>query len=109
VRAVVARSFERIHRSNLIGMGVFPLEFAAGDSTERHRLTGEEAIDVEGLDELRVGDNSIALRLRRPDGTREAIPTTLRIDSIQELTYLRNQGILPYVVRKSVAATRAAA
>jgi len=109
VRAVVARSFERIHRSNLIGMGVFPLEFAAGDSAERHRLTGEEAIDVEGLDELRVGDNSIALRLRRPDGTREAIPTTLRIDSIQELTYLRNQGILPYVVRKSVAATRAAA
>jgi aconitate hydratase len=109
VKAVVARSFERIHRSNLIGMGVFPLEFAAGDSAQRYSLTGEESIDVDGLDDLSVGNNPIELQLRRPDSTQASIATTLRIDSEQELTYLRNHGILPYVVRKGIGAARVAA
>jgi aconitate hydratase A / 2-methylisocitrate dehydratase len=109
VRAVVAKSFERIHRSNLIGMGVLPLEFVHGDSAARHHLTGEETIDVEGLDEIAVGRNGISLSLTRADGSTDTIETTLRIDSEQELVYLRNGGILPYVIRKSVGATRAAA
>ena len=109
VRAVVAKSFERIHRSNLIGMGIFPLDFATGDSAAKRHLTGEESIDVEGLDDLKVGNNPIMLKLTRPDGRQEVIATTLRVDSDQELTYLRSQGILPYVVRKTVTANRAAA
>jgi aconitate hydratase len=109
VRAVVAKSFERIHRSNLIGMGIYPLEFASGHDAARYRLTGEETIDVAGLDGVRVGTNEIAVRVTRSNGNVEDMPATLRIDSAQELAYLRNRGVLPYVVRKVVAATRAAA
>jgi aconitate hydratase len=109
VRAIVARSFERIHRSNLIGMGIFPLQFAQGDSAGKYDLTGEERLDVMGLDRIAVGNNAVPIAVTRVDGSSETIETNLRIDSEQELTYLRNGGILPYVIRKTVAATRAAA
>jgi hypothetical protein len=72
-------------------------------------LTGEETIDIEALDAISVGVNQTGVRVTRKDGRQRLIPTTLRIDSSQELAYLRNQGVLPYVVRKVVAATRAAA
>ena len=105
VRAVVAKSFERIHRSNPIGMGVFPLEIAQADATKPQRLTGQEPIDVEGLDDIGVGRNRVVLRI----GATDIIEATLRIDSEQELIYLRNGGILPYVIRKNVGVSQAAA
>jgi len=81
VRAVIAQSFERIHRSNLIGMGVFPLEFALGDGPARYPLTGEETITVNGLDAIRVGANVVPLEVVCADGRYIEVPTTLRIDS----------------------------
>jgi len=106
VRAIVARSFERIHRSNLIGMGIFPLEFVQGDSAGAHSLTGRERLDITGLDRIDVGNNPVPIAVTRADASRETIEATLRIDSEQELMYLRNGGILPYVIRKTVSATR---
>jgi aconitate hydratase len=102
VRAVVARSFERIHRSNLIGMGVLPLVFPAGDDAGRHALTGTEAIELEGIERLQVGTQRVTLRLTSPDAAARTIATELRIDSEQERLYLMNGGILPYVMRKAV-------
>ena len=105
VKAVVARSFERIHRSNLIGMGVFPLEFLPGDEVGRYALTGSERLDLEGLDRAVVGRNSVSLTITATDGQTHTMQLMLRIDSRQELSYLRNGGILPYVLRKVVART----
>ncbi|HEY1329332.1 MAG TPA: aconitate hydratase AcnA [Casimicrobiaceae bacterium] len=107
VKAVIARSFERIHRSNLIGMGVFPLEARVADFAERYRLTGRERLAFENLDEIRVGSNDVVVSVAREDGATDDVRTTLRVDSLQELTYLRNGGVLPYVVRKIVASGRA--
>ena len=102
VRAVVARSFERIHRSNLIGMGVLPLLLAEGLEHGSNGLTGRESIDLEGIEPLAVGQRPVRLRLTREDGSRHSLMTTLRIDSEQELLYLRHGGVLPYVMRKSL-------
>ncbi|MDX3644394.1 aconitase family protein, partial [Streptomyces sp. MB09-02B] len=105
VRAVVAESYERIHRSNLIGMGVLPLEFREGDRSSSYAFTGEEELTFEGLDDLTVGTNPVVLRITRPDHVGRG-PTTvnlgLRIFSRQELSYLRHGGILPYVVRRTL-------
>lgn len=103
VRAVVARSFERIHRSNLIGMGVLPLLFEAGQGAADLGLTGREAIDVVGLETLAVGANPLMLRITRESSAPFDIPVRLEIDSAQELLYLRHGGILPYVLRKTLA------
>lgn len=102
VRAVVAESYERIHRSNLIGMGVLPLEFAEGDSASDHAFTGEEDLSFEGLGELRVGTNRVIMRLHGGDDRHTTAELRLRIHSRQELAYLRHGGILPYVVRRSL-------
>ncbi|MFC4565524.1 aconitate hydratase AcnA [Nocardiopsis mangrovi] len=99
VRAVVAEGFERIHRSNLIGMGVYPLCFAAGADAGSLELDGTETIDLEGLRDLRVGTNPVVLRISRNGAPRE-FAVTLRVDSRNELAYLRNGGLLPYVVRR---------
>lgn len=107
VRAVVARSVERIHRSNLIGMGVVPLQFRDGQGVEDLQLDGSEALDFVGLDDLRVGDNPVLLVIRRADGRCEEVELGVRIDSQQEISYLRHGGVLPYVVRKVVARTKA--
>lgn len=104
VKAVVARSFERIHRSNLIGMGVFPIEFCPGESAADLALDGSEHFDLEGLATLAVGTNSIRLRISR-NGRQQMVELALKVDSRQELLYLRQGGILPYVVRKVVANT----
>lgn len=106
VRAVVARSIERIHRSNLIGMGVLPLLFESGQGVEGLRLDGSEQFDFIGLDELQVGDNRIGMVLRRADGRQDEVQLIARIDSLQEIRYLKNGGVLPYVIRKVVQRTR---
>ncbi|NUT24733.1 MAG: aconitate hydratase AcnA [Streptomyces sp.] len=105
VRAVVARSYERIHRSNLIGMGVLPLEFTEGDDAASHAFTGEQELSFEGLDSLAVGTNRVVLHLREGGGGRTTVRVRLRIFSRQELAYLRHGGILPYVVRRALSAS----
>ena len=102
VKAVIARSFERIHRSNLIGMGVFPIQFAPGESLDQLALDGSERVTLVGLDRVEVGRNVIELRLTSRDGRTRQTQLLLQIDSQQELLYLRQGGILPYVVRKTI-------
>jgi aconitate hydratase len=102
VQAVVAKSFERIHRSNLIGMGVLPLQFRAGDGAEHHSLTPHDVIDLEGIDALRVGTQTVTLRVTSGAGNVRVVDTDLRIDSEQERLYLQHGGILPFVMRKSL-------
>lgn len=103
VRVVIAESYERIHRNNLIGMGVLPLEFQDGDSASAHAFTGEEDLTFHGLADLCVGINPVSLSVTRPDASRTTLRLRLRLHSRQELAYLRHGGILPFVVRRSVA------
>ncbi|WP_437880662.1 aconitate hydratase AcnA [Pseudomonas sp. LRF_L74] len=100
VRAVVARSFERIHRSNLIGMGILPLLFNEGMTAADLALEGHEHLGCEGLDQLAVGSNTVTLRIERDGHPDQRIELLLKLDSRQELIYLSQGGILPYVVRK---------
>jgi len=98
VRVVISESFERIHRSNLIGMGILPLEFPAGVTRKSLQLTGEEVIDVADLAQLKPGC-TVKVTLTRSDGTQEIVETRCRIDTGNELTYYQNDGILHYVIR----------
>ncbi|WP_404614924.1 aconitate hydratase AcnA [Caballeronia udeis] len=99
VRAVIARSFERIHRSNLVGMGILPLEFEDGTSAQSLCLTGEESFDLPGdLSEVRAGQ-TFDLVIHRRTGDTATIRLRARIDSAIEETYFRHGGILPYVLR----------
>ncbi len=98
VRVVISESFERIHRSNLIGMGILPLEFPAGVTRKSLQLTGEEVIDVADLAQLKPGC-TVKVTLTRSDGTQETVETRCRIDTGNELTYYQNDGILHYVIR----------
>jgi aconitate hydratase len=97
VRAVIAESFERIHRSNLIGMGVLPLQFAAGESVESLGLSGEESFDFGELDEGRA--KSVTVTARRADGSTTEFDATVRLDTPNEVTYFINCGILQTVLR----------
>ncbi|MGN8275678.1 aconitate hydratase AcnA [Pseudomonas sp. SMN5] len=103
IKAVVAQSFERIHRSNLIGMGILPITFEAGMDARQLQLEGAEALDFSGLESVQVGANSVSLTITRSDGTRSTVSLVLQLDSRQEILYLKQGGILPYVVRKVVA------
>jgi len=103
VRAVVARSFERIHRSNLVGMGVLPLQFQGADSVESLGLVGDEEIDIVGMDDVRP-QQKITVVIRRKDGTRTEIETLSRIDTPIEVDYYRHGGIMPYVLRELLQA-----
>ena len=98
VRVVIAESFERIHRSNLIGMGILPLEFPQGEDRKTLKLTGEEQIDIAGLQQLKPGA-IIPVLITRPDGQRQTLACRCRIDTATELTYYQNDGILHYVIR----------
>jgi aconitate hydratase len=99
VRAVIAQSFERIHRSNLIGMGVLPLVFAEDMSWEKLGLTGRETVSLRGLTEIKPGQ-WIEANITYPDGGEtRAVPLQVRIDTADELDYFRNGGILHYVLR----------
>ncbi|MBE0151308.1 aconitate hydratase AcnA [Serratia sp. PL7] len=99
VRVVIAESFERIHRSNLIGMGILPLEFPQGITRKTLGLTGEELIDVSGLQALQPGQ-TVPVNITYADGRKVVVNTRCRIDTGNELTYYQNDGILHYVIRK---------
>ena len=100
VRAVLARSYERIHRSNLVGMGVLPLQFKDGESSESHGLTGREQIDIVGLASAIRPRGEVAVEVTRQDGTRSSFTVDVRLDTPVEIEYYRNGGILTSVLRK---------
>ncbi|MEO7520537.1 MAG: aconitate hydratase AcnA [Gemmatimonas sp.] len=102
VRAVIAESFERIHRSNLVGMGVLPLEFAPGESRQSLGLTGFETYDIEGLGNDLQARAAITVRVTSMDGAVRTFTARCRIDTPEELQYYRHGGILPYVLRSLV-------
>jgi len=99
VRAVIAESFERIHRSNLICMGVLPLQFPEGVDRTTLGLTGAETFDIAGLTEIRRPGGSLTCRIRRPSGAEEAVDLRVRLDTVYEVDYWLNGGILDYVLR----------
>ncbi len=102
VRAVITESFERIHRSNLVGMGVLPLQFGEGVDRKTLGLDGSETFTITGVAALRPRQ-TVQVELTRADGTRETFATRCRIDTVNELDYFLNGGILPYVLRKLAA------
>ena len=107
IRAVIAESYERIHRSNLVGMGVVPLQFREGQSAETLGLSGEESYDILGLKQLldakMTGGREINVRARSADGKTKEFQVLVRIDTPQEVLYYRNGGILQYVLRQLLA------
>ncbi len=104
VRAVVAQSFERIHRSNLVGMGVLPCQFKEGTSAASLKLEGTETFDLAGLEGEIEPQQEIILIILRKNGTVENVPVKLRIDTPIEIDYFRHGGILPYVLRQLISA-----
>ncbi len=102
IKAVIAKSFERIHRSNLIGMGVLPLQFRTGVSWESLGLTGAEIIDIALADEIRP-QGEATMTITRPDGSTQSVALTLRIDTAIEVDYYKHGGILPFVLRQLLA------
>jgi aconitate hydratase len=103
VRAVVAQSFERIHRSNLVGMGVLPLQFKEGTTAQSLGLDGSETYDVAGLDASLKPQQDLTLRVTRKDGSVLDVPVRCRIDTPIEIEYYQHGGILPFVLRQLVA------
>jgi aconitate hydratase len=104
VKAVIAESFERIHRSNLVGMGVLPLQFKAGVDRKILKLDGTEIFDLLGFSETLRPGMDIALTIERTDGAIEVVPVTCRIDTLDEIDYYKNGGILQYVLRNMLKA-----
>jgi len=102
VRAVIAKSFERIHRSNLVGMGVLPLQLTGDDSVQSLDIRGNEEFDILGFDDLRP-QQEITLVIRRTDGSSRNVMLRSRIDTPVEVDYYRHGGILPYVLRGLLA------
>jgi aconitate hydratase len=103
IKAVVAASYERIHRSNLVGMGVLPMQFQEGTTPQTLALEGSEIIDFEGIDEEIQPGKEITMIIRRSDGTTESVPVKVRIDTPIEVDYYRHGGILPFVLRQLLA------
>jgi aconitate hydratase len=103
IKAVVAKSFERIHRSNLIGMGVLPLQFRSGDSWESLGIQGDETVDVVLGAQIRPQGDA-KLIIAKPDGSQREVTVKLRIDTAIEVDYYRHGGILPFVLRQLLAA-----
>ncbi|MFY9259785.1 MAG: aconitate hydratase AcnA [Gallionella sp.] len=103
VKAVVARSYERIHRSNLVGMGVLPLQFIGDTSAASLNLLGNETFDISGIDENLKPQQNVTLTIHRADGSSQQVDLLLRIDTPIEVDYYRHGGILPYVLRELVA------
>jgi len=99
IRAVLAESYERIHRSNLVGMGVLPLQFKEGENGASLGLTGQEVFDIAGLDDGISPRSEVTLTATSPDGSRRSFQAVARLDSIVEVNYYRNGGILPTVLR----------
>ncbi|VWD04058.1 aconitate hydratase AcnA [Burkholderia contaminans] len=104
VKAVIARSFERIHRSNLVGMGVLPLQFKGSDSVQSLGITGEETYDIEGLGDDFKPQQDVTLVIHRKNGESQRVQVLLRIDTPIEVDYYKHGGILPFVLRSLLAA-----
>ncbi|MBN9250479.1 MAG: aconitate hydratase, partial [Mesorhizobium sp.] len=102
VRAVITQSFERIHRSNLVGMGVIPFVFEEGTSWASLNLEGDELVEIDGLETIKPRQKMVA-KVTYGDGTVKSIPILCRIDTVDELDYFKNGGILQYVLRDLVA------
>ncbi len=102
VKAVITRSFERIHRSNLVGMGVLPLQFLGDDSVNSLGLKGDEEISISGLDDIHP-QQELTLEIKRTDGTKQQIKVKSRIDTAIEVDYYKHGGILPYVLRELIS------
>ncbi len=102
VRAVIAETFERIHRSNLVFMGVLPLQFKAEDTVASLGLTGQESFDLTGIADGLTTQGDVRVRATAPNGTTIDFVATARIDTPEELHYYRHGGILPYVLRQLV-------
>ncbi|BEV16312.1 aconitate hydratase AcnA [Herbaspirillum sp. DW155] len=104
VKAVIARSFERIHRSNLVGMGVLPLQFLGNDSVQSLGITGEESFDLKGLEGEIKPQQEATLVIHRKNGQTQEVKLLLRIDTPIEVDYYKHGGILPFVLRQLLAA-----
>jgi aconitate hydratase len=103
VRAIVAESYERIHRSNLVGMGVAPLMFEPGTTWRSLGLTGAETVSIRGLSDLQKPRQTLTVEIVSPDGTKRDVPALCRIDTLDELEYFRHGGILNFVLRQLAA------
>ena len=99
VKAVITRSYERIHRSNLVGMGVLPLQFQGNDSVQSLNITGKETFDISGLENGIKPQQEVTLTIHREDGTSQDVALLLRIDTPIEVEYYEHGGILPFVLR----------
>jgi aconitate hydratase len=110
IRAVIAESYERIHRSNLVGMGILPLQFLPEEDADTLGLSGEEIFEIIGLRELLesrfAGGRQVLVRAKRPDGTMAEFHALVRIDTPQEILYYEHGGILQYVLRQLLASHR---
>ncbi|MBC7454717.1 MAG: aconitate hydratase, partial [Massilia sp.] len=104
VKAVITRSFERIHRSNLVGMGVLPLQFIGDDSVQTLGITGNETFDLTGLEGEIKPQQLATLVIHRADGRMQEVRVLLRIDTPIEVDYYKHGGILPFVLRQLLAA-----
>jgi aconitate hydratase len=104
VKAVIARSFERIHRSNLVGMGVLPLQFKGNDSAQSLGIVGDETFDIEGLEGDIKPQQDVTLVIKRANGEAKRVKVLLRIDTPIEVDYYKHGGILPFVLRQLLAA-----
>jgi aconitate hydratase len=103
VKAVVVRAFERIHRANLVFMGVLPLQFKPGTTAQTLKLDGSEVIDITGIEKGITPMQDVTMTITRKDGKKETVPLTLRIDTPIEVDYYQHGGILPYVLRELLA------
>ena len=103
IKAVIAESFERIHRSNLVGMGVIPFEFTGGDTRKSLGLKGDETVSIKGLATVQPRQKMIA-EITGSDGVTREVPLICRIDTLDELEYYKNGGILHYVLRNLATA-----
>ncbi len=104
VKAVIAKSFERIHRSNLVGMGVLPCQFKGGDTVTSLGIKGDEEFDILGIDGAIKPQQDVTLVIKGKDGSRREVQVLLRIDTAIEVDYYRHGGIMPYVLRELLAA-----
>ncbi|HYM27404.1 MAG TPA: hypothetical protein VET66_04600, partial [Steroidobacteraceae bacterium] len=100
IKAVIAESYERIHRSNLVGMGVLPLQFKAGESRESLGLTGRERYDISGIAENLTPGKLVRIRATAEDGTTKEFDAIARLDGPIDVQYYRQGGILPAVLRR---------
>jgi aconitate hydratase len=108
VKVVVARGYERIHRSNLVGMGVLPCQFKGDDTIQSLKIDGSETFDIVGLENGVQAQQTIELRITRADGSQRSVTLLARVDTPIEERYLQHGGILPFVLRKLIHSSQAA-